>query len=280
MLSVSGSLPHILEVLQHVTDAIHLQVLNSFTFLETSPFTSILVILPHLYSQPPLFQAAKGNVQPAILNKFFYVIFHRSDSANSAASTFVVDPQSGSVKTASTYERDGSSGVSHYILTVQATDSGSPQMSVTSTLSVSITDTNEYPPEFADKVQVATVSEGVSVGDTVFTLGTVTDSDATTLSVSYSIVSGNAGAKFMLTSVPASGTTEVQLAAAIDPDDGDPVTYTLELQASDGTLTGSMVLLVKVTPQNDNTPGSTMVNATLVSTGGVEEGGGSNGGSI
>ena len=146
-------------------------------------------------------------------------------------------------------------------------------MSVTSTLSVSITDTNEYPPEFADKVQVATVSEGASVGDTVFTLGTVTDSDATTLSVSYSIVSGNAGAKFSLTSVPASGTTEVQLAAAIDPDDGDPVTYTLELQATDGTLTGSMVLLVKVTPQNDNTPGSTMVNATLVSTGGVEEGG-------
>ena len=36
---------------------------------------AILVILPHLYSQPSLLQAVKGEVRPAILNTFLMLFF-------------------------------------------------------------------------------------------------------------------------------------------------------------------------------------------------------------
>ena len=56
------------------------------------------------------------------------------------------------------------------LVTILATDKGSPPLSSASLLNISITDVNDNPPTFSQRNYSVTVSEGAPVGEVVVTV--------------------------------------------------------------------------------------------------------------
>ncbi|XP_035676136.1 protocadherin Fat 4-like [Branchiostoma floridae] len=122
-----------------------------------------------------------------------------------------------------------------YTLVVRVTDGGTPPLSGTATVYVTVTPTNQHDPIFAGSGTTAvSIDEDVPVGTTVATV-TVTDDDfGTQGDVSYSIID------VMPTSLSGhfhvdSSSGEVLMASQVDYDTmGVTKTVTLTVQASDG----------------------------------------------
>ena len=82
-----------------------------------------------------------------------------------------MDTVSGQVLTQSTLDMDG--GVSSYVLTVLAQDSGGQSVSVD--ITVSLVDVNEFPPAFSSISYSTSISESVATsGASLVTVGDLT----------------------------------------------------------------------------------------------------------
>ena len=94
----------------------------------------------------------------------------------STISLFKVGPSSGHLQLVSSLDSD--TGVTEHRLIVKAADSGSNVLSVTASLTLSISDYNEFSPAFDKVIYNASLIENAAVGTTVISL-TATDNDAT-----------------------------------------------------------------------------------------------------
>ncbi len=145
-----------------------------------------------------------------------------------------------------------------YVVTVRATDSGSPALSTDQTLTVTVTPVNDNAPVFTSTAAVSVAENTTAV--------TASDADLPPQTVSYSLVGGADQAKFSIT---ASGALTFQSASDYEaPADanGNNV-YVVTVRATDSgslALFTDQTLTVTVTPVNDNAPVFTSTAAVTV----------------
>ena len=148
---------------------------------------------------------------------------------------------------------DFESNPSH-TLTVRAEDGGSPRMSATATVEVTVENVDEIPPMFVTTCGV-TVSESVSPNRTPITSCIAIDVDDTTNSPAvasrYELVAGNIGGAFTISN---DGT--VRVVAPLDRETVD--FYSITVQAFDRVgLSVNTTLNITVRDVNDNAPNIT-----------------------
>ncbi|XP_060076862.1 protocadherin Fat 4-like [Ylistrum balloti] len=160
---------------------------------------------------------------------------------NTGSPYFSIDGSTGSITLAQSLDYETTTS---YEITVTATDGGG--LVGTGTVTVSVTDVNDNIPVCSPSAYSSTVSESSSTGDTVTTLA-CSDGD-TGDTITYSVVSGNVGSDFAISSAGV-----VTLANALDYDAGTQE-YTILFGVSDGTTTSTATVAVTVGAANEATP--------------------------
>ncbi|XP_019645840.1 PREDICTED: protocadherin Fat 4-like [Branchiostoma belcheri] len=138
-----------------------------------------------------------------------------------------------------------------YILSVAATDGGTPALVATAFVAITVEDVNDNPPSFAQASYSVNVDEDVTLYTTVLT-PVVTDPDSGPNSeVTLFILSGNDNNKFSID--PIYG--YIFNIATFDREVQD--TYNLTIQAQDGAspfYTATTVVYIRIVDINDNAP--------------------------
>ncbi|KAL4658540.1 cadherin EGF LAG seven-pass G-type receptor 2-like [Arapaima gigas] len=138
--------------------------------------------------------------------------------------------------------------VDFYSFAVEARDQGSPSMSSTASVSMTILDVNDNNPEFTQRAYYMRLNEDAAVGTSVVMVSAV-DRDINSV-VTYQITSGNTRNRFSITSQSGGGLITLAL----------PLDYKLERQyvlgitASDGTRYDTTQVFVNVTDANTHRP--------------------------
>uniref|UniRef100_A0A8B9LAZ8 Cadherin, EGF LAG seven-pass G-type receptor 2 n=1 Tax=Astyanax mexicanus TaxID=7994 RepID=A0A8B9LAZ8_ASTMX len=138
--------------------------------------------------------------------------------------------------------------VDFYNFGVEARDHGTPIMSSSASISMTILDVNDNNPEFTQKAYYMRLNEDAAVGTSVVTVSAV-DQDINSV-VTYQISSGNTRNRFSITSQSGGGLITLAL----------PLDYKLERQyvlsvtASDGTRFDTAKVYVNVTDANTHRP--------------------------
>ena len=132
-----------------------------------------------------------------------------------------------------------------YRFDVIATDLGSPQLSDTIRIVVTIEDINDSPPVFEQEVYHAEVSEGVAVNTTVITV-TASDADLDEFAINTYSVSGSEA--FSINP----NTGELIVEGSLDRETKS--SYTLTIMATDGLNHVDTILMINITDINDNPP--------------------------
>ncbi|PRD31895.1 UNVERIFIED_CONTAM: ds [Trichonephila clavipes] len=170
------------------------------------------------------------------------IVYHIIEGNHDNA--FIIDPPfSGIVKTNIVLDREIRDT---YHLTIIATDDGTPQLTGTCTLRISIIDVNDNQPVFPPH-SVVSISEGAEVG-TVITTITANDVD-TNPALIYSFADGgNPNNLFSIDRF--SG--RITLAQPLDHEKRNQ--YLIQIYASDSSHLAETSLTVRVTDVNDNPP--------------------------
>uniref|UniRef100_A0A8C2SPN7 Protocadherin Fat 4 n=1 Tax=Coturnix japonica TaxID=93934 RepID=A0A8C2SPN7_COTJA len=137
-----------------------------------------------------------------------------------------------------------------YVLLITAADSGSPALTGTGTITVTVDDVNDNVPTFAFNMYSATVPEDAPTGTDILLVNS-SDADASRNAViSYKLTGGNS----QFTINPSTG--QIITSALLDRETRE--NYTLIVVASDGgyprALSSSTSVLVAVADVNDNPP--------------------------
>ncbi len=131
-----------------------------------------------------------------------------------------------------------------YSLTVEGRDGGSPAMSSTATVSVTVINVNENPPTLTGD-QSVNISEVTPVASIIAVFAA---QDQDQMAITLSIASGNNEGKFSINS----GTGVITLSASLDYE--TTTSYTLTIRASDGQRFTDSTLTVQVLDENEFSP--------------------------
>ncbi|XP_039746236.1 fat-like cadherin-related tumor suppressor homolog [Pararge aegeria] len=171
---------------------------------------------------------------------------------------FAVHPASGVLRVARPldYERRRA-----YLLTVQALDGGTPPLSDTTSVNITVTDANDNAPVFSQASYGARVREDALVGYRVVQVLANDADDGANGRVSYAIARGDRDGRFVIDA----DTGYVSLAAPLDRESRPA--YVLELRARDRgvpALEATALLNVEVLDANDNPPLFALSNYSVV----------------
>ncbi|CAD5111751.1 DgyrCDS1030 [Dimorphilus gyrociliatus] len=184
----------------------------------------------------------------------YSIVSAEDQAAVSTMNLFKVGPSSGHLQLVASLDRDA--GVTEHRLVVKAADSGASVLSVTASLTLTISDYNEFTPTFDHLLYNTTVAESAAVGTTVLSL-TASDLDATS-TFAFSFGTGNELDHFEITTSSNNG--HVKIKSTIDPDGGSPPSfYTLQVKVTDGSstpaaLTSTATIQISILDINDNNP--------------------------
>uniref|UniRef100_A0A9J8BR52 FAT atypical cadherin 3a n=1 Tax=Cyprinus carpio carpio TaxID=630221 RepID=A0A9J8BR52_CYPCA len=155
--------------------------------------------------------------------------------------TFRIDPVLGIISLARELDL---SNIGHYVLSVKATDNGSPALSSTAVVRIAVTLSDNAGPKFPQREYQADISEGVAIGTSVITVNALSLSTLT-----YDIRHGNGHRTFRINQYSGVITTQKTLDFETVPSYMLIVTASnMAGQASNATIT------VTVLDQNDNAP--------------------------
>lgn len=136
------------------------------------------------------------------------------------------------------------SSIGHYILTVRATDRGSPPLSTTTVVRISVTLSDNAAPKFPQPEFQAEITEYAVVGSSVTTVSAVSQSTLT-----YDIKQGNTDRVFQINQYSGVITTQKSI------DYETTASYTLIVQAINmAGMASNATLLIQVQDENDNPP--------------------------
>lgn len=168
-------------------------------------------------------------------------------SLNPAMANFDIDPAKGDIILTTAVDYDFATRLFEVI--VVAKDDGSPSLSSSATVSVTIKNTNDGTPVFNPGVYAVTLSENAAVGFTVLTV-TVTDIDSTVFT--YAIISGNTDNIFGISDSTAVSKLTVVNNAKLDYE--TTTSYNIVVSVSDGSLSSSASIYVQITGYNEFIP--------------------------
>ncbi|XP_050300468.1 cadherin-related tumor suppressor isoform X2 [Anthonomus grandis grandis] len=157
--------------------------------------------------------------------------------------TFAIDGPSGEIYTQAKLDRES---VASYELTVIAEDQGTPQLSGTSTVLVTVLDKNDNPPRFTRLFSV-NVTENAEIGSFVIRVTSSDQDIGENANVTYSFTE-NPGEKFKIDRVSGN----VTVVGHLDREQQDE--YLLKVAAFDGAWQSETPLTITIQDQNDNAP--------------------------
>uniref|UniRef100_A0A8C0QYU5 Cadherin EGF LAG seven-pass G-type receptor 2 n=1 Tax=Canis lupus dingo TaxID=286419 RepID=A0A8C0QYU5_CANLU len=158
---------------------------------------------------------------------------------------FAINNGTGWISVAAELDREE---VDFYSFGVEARDHGTPVLTASASVSVTILDVNDNNPTFTQPEYTVRLNEDAAVGTSVVTVSAV-DRDAHSV-ITYQITSGNTRNRFSITSQSGGGLVSLAL----------PLDYKLERQyvlavtASDGTRQDTAQVVVNVTDANTHRP--------------------------
>lgn len=161
---------------------------------------------------------------------------------------FAIDADAGKITTAKLLDREI---IASFELEITATDGGSPPLSVTSMVKITIGDVNDNSPSFVNTPYETTVDEDIEPGSVVFTVEAVDPDEGDNGEVRYSITGGNLNDDFTIDAV--SG--EIKTANALDRETTPQ--YTLTIKATDqgaGNRSVETDVMINVADVNDTPP--------------------------
>ncbi|XP_014251864.1 cadherin-related tumor suppressor [Cimex lectularius] len=162
---------------------------------------------------------------------------------NDANGTFSIESDTGEIYTNYKLDREF---MSSYQLIVEAVDRGTPQLTGTATVSVTVQDKNDNPPRFTRLFSV-NVTENAEIGSFVIRLLSSDLDSGENANATY-MFSQNPGKKFAIDPL----TGNVTVAGPLDRETQDE--YFLYVVAYDGAWTAATPLTVTIQDQNDNAP--------------------------
>ncbi|XP_074182682.1 cadherin EGF LAG seven-pass G-type receptor 1 isoform X1 [Rhinolophus sinicus] len=138
--------------------------------------------------------------------------------------------------------------VEHYSFGVEAVDHGSPPMSSSASVSITVLDVNDNDPVFTQPVYELRLNEDAAVGSSVLTLR-ARDRDANSV-ITYQLTGGNTRNRFALSSQSGGGLVTL----ALPLDYKQERQYVLAVTASDGTRSHTAQVFINVTDANTHRP--------------------------
>ncbi|XP_043823673.1 cadherin EGF LAG seven-pass G-type receptor 1 [Dromiciops gliroides] len=136
----------------------------------------------------------------------------------------------------------------HYRFGVEAVDHGSPAMSSSASVAITVLDVNDNDPVFTQPVYELRLNEDAAVGSSVLTLQ-ARDRDANSV-ITYQLTSGNTRNRFALSSQSGGGL----ITLALPLDYKQERQYVLGVTASDGTRSHTAQVFINVTDANTHRP--------------------------
>ena len=191
-------------------------------------------------------QATSENDTGAIVDIARYELLDENREAVSNYKGFEIDSTSGAITLTGALDYETTPSIT---LRVRATDMNSPAETATITLTVNVGDVNEHAPVFTQSTYTAEIAETLAVdAEVVRVSARDADGTAENSTVTYSITGGNTGNVFDIN--PSSGVITL-----LNPLDYETATeYTLEITASDGTLTDTATVTINIRDINDESP--------------------------
>uniref|UniRef100_A0A8C4NQV8 FAT atypical cadherin 3a n=1 Tax=Dicentrarchus labrax TaxID=13489 RepID=A0A8C4NQV8_DICLA len=168
----------------------------------------------------------------------FFTINTRSGNTGDA---FYIEPVLGIITVARDLDL---SSIGHYVLTVRATDNGSPPLSTTTIVRIAVTLSDNAGPKFPQPEYQAEITENAVIGTSVTTVSAVSQSTLT-----YDIKQGNTNRVFQINQYSGVITTQKPL------DYETTASYTLIVQATNmAGMACNATLLIQAVDENDNPP--------------------------
>ncbi|XP_069489759.1 cadherin EGF LAG seven-pass G-type receptor 2 isoform X2 [Ambystoma mexicanum] len=158
---------------------------------------------------------------------------------------FSINNNTGWILVASELDRET---VDFYNFGVEATDHGTPPMTSSASISITILDVNDNNPEFTQREYYMRLNEDAAVGTSVLTVSAI-DRDINSV-ITYQISSGNTRNRFSITSQSGGGL----ITLALPLDYKLERQYTLTVTASDGTRLDTAQAFINVTDANTHRP--------------------------
>ncbi|KAF5915698.1 hypothetical protein HPG69_017838 [Diceros bicornis minor] len=167
------------------------------------------------------------------------------DPASASAFPFQIHNSSGWITVCAELDREE---VEHYSFGVEAVDHGSPPMSSSASVSITVLDVNDNDPMFTQPVYELRLNEDAAVGSSVLTLR-ARDRDANSV-ITYQLTGGNTRNRFALSSQSGGGL----ITLALPLDYKQERQYVLAVTASDGTRSHTAQVFINVTDANTHRP--------------------------
>ena len=185
------------------------------------------------------------------------IFTYHIESSNPSGSFFIINNQTGEISINNRLDREQ---YSEHELVVIAVDQGSPPLTGTTTVTITLTDTNDNVPEFAQQQFFGMVEENAATGDPVM------DSANQQLQLLATDADTGANAEFIYqvvgTSVFAVNSTSglVSVNGAIDFDQTNQISFHVIAESTNDQTSHSRIVTVTVniTDVDDNTPVFTM----------------------
>ncbi|KAI1892191.1 hypothetical protein AGOR_G00130780 [Albula goreensis] len=166
-------------------------------------------------------------------------------TGTSGDTPFVINSATGWVTVSSELDREA---VEHYFFGVEARDYGTPSLSASASVTITVMDVNDNRPEFLQKEYFVRLNEDAAVGTSVVSV-TAVDRDVNS-AVTYQITGGNTRNRFSISTAGGAG----MLSLALPLDYKQERRYVLTVTASDRTLHDTCQVHVNITDANTHRP--------------------------
>ncbi|XP_049550558.1 cadherin EGF LAG seven-pass G-type receptor 1 isoform X4 [Orcinus orca] len=167
------------------------------------------------------------------------------DPALAADFPFHIHNSSGWITVCAELDREE---LEHYSFGVEAVDHGSPPMSSSASVAITVLDVNDNDPMFTQPVYELRLNEDAAVGSSVLTLRAL-DRDANSV-ITYQLTGGNTRNRFALSSQSGGGL----ITLALPLDYKQERQYVLAVTASDGMRAHTAQVFINVTDANTHRP--------------------------
>lgn len=163
----------------------------------------------------------------------------------SSDTPFVVNSATGWITVSGPLDRET---VEHYFFGVEAQDHGSPTLSASASVTITVMDVNDNRPEFTQKEYFIRLNEDAAVGTSVLSV-TAIDRDVNS-AISYQITGGNTRNRFAISTQGGVGLITLSLPL----DYKQERRYVLTVTASDRTLHDNCHVHINITDANTHRP--------------------------
>ncbi|XP_034729522.1 neural-cadherin [Etheostoma cragini] len=139
-----------------------------------------------------------------------------------------------------------------YLVVVEARDGGG--LAGTGTATIMISDVNDHPPVFTQKIYTAQITEDLEVNSEVLVVSATDGDEGENAVVTFSIVGGDEDRKFFVETDKANRRGVIKLKKKVDFEKPRERTFNLTLKAEDADFSGLAYCLVQVEDANDHAP--------------------------